>query len=167
MISSELEDAINDQIKMEFESASYYLGMSTHFKNENWDGFAHFMKAQSLEEVEHAMKFRDFLYEVDGQAVIPGLDQPKSEYDSIEAVFETALQQEKDVTESISNLVDTADANGDKTARSLLQWFIDEQVEEENLMDDILTKVRRLEGDKAGLVDLDEELGERPLEGEE
>lgn len=163
MISDELEQAINDQIKMEFESASYYLGMSAHFLSEDWDGFANFMRAQSMEEVEHAMKFHDFLFEVDSEATIPGLEKPQNTYNSIEEVFETALNQEQEVTRSISNLVDIAEDNGDRAAMSLLQWFIDEQVEEENLMGDLLTRVRRLEGDTAGLVDLDQELGKRDI----
>ncbi len=161
MISKELAEELNRQIQEEFQSASYYLGMASWFEHETWDGFAHFMKVQSEEEVEHAMKFYDFLNRVDVQAVIPGLEEPEIEYDSIVEVFETALKQEQHITGRIHRLLELARENDDPEALSLLQWFVDEQIEEENLMGDLLDKVRRIDGDPTGLLYLDDELSER------
>lgn len=167
MISDELADAMNQQIKEEFQSASYYMGMATWLEYESWDGFANFMKVQSHEEVEHAMKFYDFLNEVGRKAEIPGLEKPETEYQSITEVFETALKQEEHITERIHELLELAEEQGEPEAFSLLEWFVDEQVEEENLMGDLLVKVRRLDGDTPGLMYLDDELGKRGLEDDE
>lgn len=161
MISDELTDAINNQIKEEFQSETYYLGMAAYFEHEDWDGFANFMKIQAEEEREHAMKFYDFLSEVDQKIHIPSLEAPETEYDSIEDVFETALKQEKHITERIHDLLSLARENKDYEAESILQWFVEEQIEEEDLMGTILNKIRRARDDEAALLMLDQELGER------
>ncbi len=161
MISDELAEAINEQIGMELESASYYLGMAAFLNHENWNGFAHFMKVQAQEELEHAMKFYEFLDEVGQRVRIPSVPEPRGEYDSLEDVFETALNQEKRVTESIHDLLELAVANNDHPADSILRWFVDEQVEEENLMGDHLDMVSRADGDEAALFMLDEKLAQR------
>jgi ferritin len=166
MISDELNEAINEQIKEELQSETYYLGMAAHFEHEDWNGFAHFMKLQAEEEREHAMKFFDFLAEVDQSIEISALESPKTSYSSNQEVFETALEQEKHITGKIHDLLKLARENNDYEAESLLQWFVDEQVEEENLMGDILSQVRRAEGDEAALFMIDRELAERE-EGEE
>lgn len=167
MISDELAEAMNEQIGMELESASYYLGMAAFLNHENWNGFAHFMKVQAEEELEHAMKFYEFLDEVGQRVHIPSVPEPQGEYDSLVHVFETALNQEKRVTESIHNLLEMARDNSDHPADSILEWFVDEQVEEENLMGDHLQRVSRAEGDEAALLMLDEKLGKREPEEEE
>lgn len=161
MISQELAQKINAQIREEFQSETYYLGMAAYFEEEDWNGFAHFMKLQAEEEREHAMKFFDFLSEVDKSVEVPQIDAPRTDYSSITEVFETALEQEQHITEKIHELVQLARENQDYEAESLLQWFVDEQVEEENLMDDILSKVNRAEGDEAALIMIDRELAER------
>jgi ferritin len=165
VISNELTEKLNDQIKEELQSETYYLGMASYFEEEDWNGFAHFMKLQAEEEREHAMKFFDFLSEVDQPIEIPGTESPRNEYSSISEVFETALEQEKHITEKIHDLLSLARKNDDYEAESLLQWFVDEQIEEENLMGEILSQVRRAEGDEAALFMIDRELAERE-EGE-
>lgn len=161
MISDKLASNLNEQIRVELQSEAYYLGMAAYFEEEDWNGFAHFMKIQAEEEREHAMKFFDFLAEVDGSIAIPERESPKTDYASIREVFETALEQEQHVTEKIHDLVSIARENNDYEADSLLQWFVDEQIEEENLMGDILSRVNRAEGDEAALFLIDEELAER------
>lgn len=161
MISKELADELNQQIKEELQSEFYYLGMAAYFREEDWEGFANFMEVQADEEHEHAMKFYDFLDEVGQAIVVPSVEKPSTQFKSIEGVFETALEQENHITERIHKLLEIAHQNDDHEAESLLQWFVDEQVEEENLMDNILHKVRRADDDSAALLMLDEELGER------
>lgn len=166
MISDELTEKINEQIKEEFQSETYYLGMAAHFEENDWNGFSHFMKLQAEEEREHAMKFFDFLAEVDQPIEIPEIESPKTSFGSITEVFETALEQEKHITGKIHDLLTLARQKNDHEAESLLQWFVDEQVEEENLMGDILSKIRRAEGDETALLMIDDELSERE-DGEE
>lgn len=161
MISDELADAINNQIKEEFQSETYYLGMAAYFEDEDWDGFANFMKIQAEEEREHAMKFFDFLSEVDRKIQIPAIDAPETDYDSIADVFETALEQEQHITGRIHDLLSLSRKNDDYEAESILQWFVEEQIEEEDLMGTILNRIRRARGDEAALMMLDQELGER------
>jgi ferritin len=161
MISDKLADQINEQIRVEFQSEAYYLGMAAYFEEQDWNGFAHFMKLQAEEEREHAMKFFDFLAEVDEPVEVPERESPRTDYSSIREVFETALEQEQHVTKKIHELVDVARDRKDYEAESLLQWFVDEQIEEENLMGDILSRVKRAEGDEAALFMIDEDLAER------
>ncbi|MFB6226790.1 MAG: ferritin [bacterium] len=166
MISSELADAINKQIQEEFQSETYYLGMAAYLEDEDWDGFAHFMKVQAEEEREHALKFFDFLSEVDKKVQIPAIEAPETNYNSIEDVLSTALEQEEHITSRIHNLLSMARENNDYEAESILQWFVEEQVEEENLMGTILNRVRRAQDDEAALLMLDQELGERDPEAD-
>jgi len=161
MISDELTDQLNQQIKEELQSEFYYLGMAAYFRGEDWEGFAHFMEVQAEEEHEHAMKFYQFLDEVGKTIVIPEVEKPSISYESIEDVFETALKQEQHITQRVHQLVELAREQNDYEAESILQWFVDEQVEEENLMDNILQKVRRAGDDTAALLILDEEFGNR------
>jgi len=167
MISDRLTERLNEQIRMEFQSASYYMGMRMYLTREDWPGMASFMEAQALEEAGHAKKFYDFLDEVDREASMPGVEEPRGDFASLEEVFETALQQEKKVTESIHRLFEVAREEGDYPAYSLLEWFVDEQVEEENTFRGILTKIRRLQDQPLALYELDEQLGRRSLNGEE
>lgn len=164
MISQRLTEKINDQIRMEFQSASYYMGMRMYLSRKDWPGMAQFMEAQALEEATHAKKFYDFLDEVDQDATMRGLDEPKEDFSSLEDVFETALQQEQSVTESIHELYEIAQEEGDYQAFTLLEWFVDEQIEEENTFRTILTKIRRLQDEPLALYELDEELGQRSLQ---
>lgn len=166
MISDELTDALNNQIKEELQSETYYLGMAAYFEDQDWDGFAHFMKLQAEEEREHAMKFYDFLSEVDRKVEIPGLDAPETEYDSIEDVFATALKQEEHITQRIHDLLGLAREHQDYEAESILQWFVEEQIEEEDLMGTILNRIRRAKDDEAALMMLDQELGKRSADEE-
>ncbi len=161
MISGELAEQLNKQIKEELQSETYYLGMAAYFEKEDWNGFAHFMSLQAEEEREHAMKFYDFLADVGKSIEVPGVDSPKTSYSSLSEVFETALEQEEHITGRIHDLLNLARANDDYEAESLLQWFVDEQVEEENHMSEILNQVRRAEGDEAALFMIDRELAER------
>lgn len=161
MISDQLTEKLNEQIQEELQSEMYYLGMAAYFKQEDWNGFAHFMRVQAEEEREHALKFYDFLAEVDQPIRVPGTEAPSSDFSSISEVFETALEQEQHITGKIHEALNLAREQNDYEAESLLQWFVDEQVEEENLMRGVLRQVRRAEREETGLLLLDQKLGER------
>lgn len=161
MLSEKLLNALNDQVQFEFDSANLYLAMAAYLANEELDGFAHFFKVQYEEEKFHALKFFDFINEMDGRVIIKGLSDPSNNYDSPLDVFEKALAHEKEVTKRIYNLMDLAMAEKEHATISFLKWFIDEQVEEENSMKDVIKKLKRIGEEGQGLFILDAELAQR------
>ena len=161
MLSKTMQDAINEQIKNELYSAYLYLSMSAYCETNSLPGFARWMRAQSQEEVEHAMKFFDFVNERGGRVVLQAIDQPPLEFESPRAIFEQSLEHERKVTGMIHSLYELALEEKDYAAQILLHWFIDEQVEEESSAAQILDTLEMI-GDKGqALVMLDRELGKR------
>ncbi len=161
MLSEKLLKELNDQIKYEQFSANYYLAMAAHCAAQDFNGFANFFVVQAQEEQFHAMKFFHFINEVGGRVLINALDEPKNEYSSLEEIFTLALEHEKFVTRRIYTLMDLAVEEKEHATISFLNWFIDEQVEEEASMSDILTKVRRLGEKGEGIYHLDNEMAQR------
>jgi len=161
MISEKLLNALNDQVNYEFLSAHYYLALAAFCNDQDLDGFAHFFTVQAEEERFHAMKFFDFINEMDGRVTIKGIDEPKNEFKSMIDVFETALEHEQSVTKRIYNLMDMAMEEKEHATISLLKWFVDEQVEEEASMKNIIKKLKRLGEDSHGIFMLDAELAQR------
>ena len=160
-ISDAMVSAINDQIKAEFDSAYIYLAMSAYFKDAGLDGMAHWMKKQYTEEVEHAEKFIDYLYERGARVIIPDVAKPKESYtDALEA-FKTAYAHEQYVTSRIYKLVDLAVSEKDYATQSMLKWYVDEQMEEEDNTSSIVAKLEYLGGDKHGTYIVDRELAAR------
>ena len=156
-----MEEAINQQINAELYSAYLYLSMSSYFKSVNLAGFANWMKIQAQEEVTHAMKFYDYLIERGGRATMLPIDAPKTTWSSPLSVFEETYKHEQKVTGLINNLMNLALAEKDHASVNMLQWFIDEQVEEESSADEIVQKLK-LVGDRgSGLFMLDQQLGQR------
>ncbi len=161
MLSEKLVKELNDQIKYEQFSANYYLAMAAYCAAQDFNGFANFFMVQAQEEQFHAMKFFNFINEVGGRVLISALDEPKNEYTSLEEIFTLALEHEKFVTRRIYTLMDLAVEEKEHATVSFLNWFIDEQVEEEAGMSDILTKVRRLGEKGEGIYRLDNEMAQR------
>lgn len=161
MLSSKLEKTINEQIKNELYSAYLYLSMAAYFDSINLPGFAHWMRVQFGEEQGHALKFYKYVYERGGRITLQAIDQPPSEFSSPLAVFEQTLEHEQKVTSLINNLYALAAQENDYATQVFLQWFISEQVEEEDNAVQIIELLRRI-GDKGqGLVMLDRELARR------
>ena len=161
MLSKKMQDAINEQIKNELYSGYLYLAMAAYAEEQNLPGFAHWMKAQCQEEVEHAMKFFDYVAERGGRVELKAIDEPPVEFDSPTALFEMTLAHEKKVTALINDLYELALEEKDYASQVLLQWYSEEQVEEENSASQILDTLERI-GDKGhALVSLDRELGRR------
>lgn len=157
-----LEKAMNDQITKELYSAYLYLSMAAYFESESLEGFSHWMKIQAQEEIIHAMKFFNFLNERGARVVLGAIDKPPASFPSIEDVFKKTLAHEKKVTASINNLYKMAKKVNDNAASVFLQWFINEQVEEEKNPTDILGKLKYVSKQPAGILILDKELAARP-----
>lgn len=160
-ISDAMISAINDQIKAEFDSAYIYLAMSAYFKDAGLDGMSHWMKKQYAEEVEHAEKFIDYLYERGARVVIPDVAKPKDSYADALDAFKTAYAHEQYVTSRIYKLVDLAVSEKDYATQSMLKWFVDEQMEEEDNTSSIVSKLEFLGSDKHGVYTVDRELSGR------
>ena len=161
MISKKLEDALNDQINKEFYSAYLYLGIAAHFESEGLKGFAKWMRAQAGEEQGHAMKIYDYLFSVDAKPVLKAVKEAPVHYEkSPVEVIQEVLKHEQYVTASVNSLYELALAEKDYKTQNFLQWFINEQVEEEANDRDILDTFKYIDGN-AGLLILDKELGKR------
>ena len=161
MLSKKMQDAINEQIKNELYSGYLYLAMAAYAEAQNLPGFAHWMKAQCQEEVEHAMKFFGHVAERGGRVELRAIDEPPVEFDSPTALFEMTLEHEKKVTGLINDLYELALAEKDYASQVLLQWYIGEQVEEEANATEILETLRMAGGKGQALVMMDRALASR------
>lgn len=167
MLSEKLVEEFNEQIKHEFFSANYYLSMAAYCKDQNLDGFANFFIVQAEEERFHAMKFFNFLDEMGSRVVITGYDDPRTDFESMSDVFAAGLEHEQFVTKRIYHLMDIAMDEKSYPAISFLNWFVDEQVEEEATMTDLLEKLKLINNNPNGLFMLDKELSTRTFVSEE
>lgn len=160
-LSPTLEAAYNAQILMEFESVYAYLQMAADLEYENWTGFSHWMHLQSQEEWGHANKFTHFVLQRGGKVTLQPLAAPGTGAVSPLAAFERALEHEQRVSQAIHNLYAKAAAENDYASLPLLQWFVNEQVEEEDMVGKIVEQMRKVGGDGTGLLILDRELAQR------
>ena len=160
-ISEAMTAAINDQIKAEFDSAYIYLAMSAYFEDAGLAGMSHWMRKQYKEEVEHAEKFIAYLYERGARVIIPEIAKPKESYNDALDVFRTAYAHEQYVTSRIYKLVDLAVSEKDYATQSMLKWFVDEQMEEEDNTGGIVAKLEFLGNDKHSIYMVDRELASR------
>jgi ferritin len=161
VLGKAVEDAMNEQIKNELFSAYQYLSMAALCEAENLPGFAHWMRAQTREETEHAMKFYDFILDRNGRVVLQGIDGPLVEFGSPLEVFEKALEHERRVTAMINDLYGLAARENDYASQTFLQWFVTEQVEEEKNAGDVVETLRMIGDGSEALFLLDRELGQR------
>lgn len=159
MISEKLQKAINEQITAELWSANLYMSMSFYLQKEGFDGFAHWMKKQSEEELSHAYQMADYLMKRGGTAVVDKVDVVPTGWGSPLEVFEHVYKHECHVSELIDALVDVASAEKDKATQDFLWSFVREQVEEEATAQNIVDRIRKM-GDSA-LCYLDGQLGAR------
>lgn len=158
MISEKIQKAINKQIKEEEHSSRLYLSMASWCEVNGYPGAAVFLYEHSDEERMHQLKLFKFLNDRGGHAMTFALDEPASEFDSLQDVFEKVYEHEKYITSCINELVGLAMKENDFTTANFLQWYVTEQIEEESLMTTILDKFRMAEGMKGGLFHIDKEL---------
>ena len=161
MVSKKMEEALNKQVNAEMYSAYLYLSMESYFKSLNLNGFANWMRMQTQEEMMHAMKIYDFINERGGRIILKPIEGPSTEWDSPLAVFEAVYAHEQKVTGLINDLVDLAIEEKDHATNTFLQWFVNEQVEEEASADEIVQQLKMMENAPGGMFMLDRELGQR------
>jgi ferritin len=161
MLSKKMQDAINDQINAEVFSAYLYLSMSAYFESENLPGFANWTFVQYQEELTHAHKFFHYINSRAGRVELKKVDAPKKTWKSILEVMEETLAHEQYVTSRIYNLVEISEKEKDFATRSMLQWYVDEQVEEEENAMKLIATLKHLGNSRSGLLALDKELTER------
>lgn len=161
MLNENLLKALNEQVNFEFYSSYTYLAMAGYCESIDLAGFANFFRVQAKEELDHAMKLYDYVYQKNGSIELDKIDKPQVTYEGAVDVFEKGYQHEQLVTQKIYELTDIAYETKEHATISLLKWFIDEQVEEENNFNTILKKVKRAEENTAALYLLDDELANR------
>lgn len=160
-LSQRVQDAINEQINIEFISSYTYLSMSAWCERKNFLGSAAWLRKQSQEEKEHAMKLYEFLADRGATIKLLAIPAPAVNWDSLQDVFESALHQEESVSESINKLYETALEEKAYATAAELQWFLTEQVEEEKTARHIVAQFALIKNDGPALLDLDRELGSR------
>ncbi|OGS12451.1 MAG: ferritin [Elusimicrobia bacterium RIFOXYA2_FULL_58_8] len=160
-INNKMEEAINKQVNAELYSAYLYLGMSARCSELNLKGMANWFYVQAQEEMTHAMKFYRFILERSGSARLPGIEGVRSDWKNPLEMFAAAYEHEQKVTALINNLMDIATAERDHASASMLNWFIDEQVEEEANASEITEKLKLVGESREGLFMLDKELSTR------
>ena len=158
MLSKKMQKALNDQVNAELNAYYTYLSMSAFFEDKNLRGFAAWMRNHSDEEMVHAMKLYDFINERRGRVILQPVAEPKNDWDTTLSVFEDALDHEKRVTSLIDKLVDLSIKESDHATNSFLQWFVDEQVEEEAIVDEVIQSLKLVGDFGPGIFLLDREL---------
>jgi len=161
MISKKVEKALNEQLNAELYSAYLYLSMAAWFESQNLPGFASWMRIQTREENTHAMKFFGFVNERRGRVTLKAIEEPAKEWKSPLAAFEAALEHEQYITGRIDDLVNLAATEKDHATAAFLQWFVNEQVEEEASVDRLVQQFKMANNAPGALLMLDHELGER------
>lgn len=164
MITKKMESALNEQINAELWSAYLYLAMSLDAEAKALKGIANWFYVQWLEEQDHARIFQDFLSDIGARVELKSIDSVPQEWDTPLEMFRVTLRHEKNVTEMIWNLVRLALKEQDFATLSRLQWFVDEQIEEERSAGDIAQYLESAKGDYAALRDIDEKLADRKYE---
>lgn len=161
MISKRLHDAINAQINAELWSAYLYLAMSLDAENKGYKGVANWFYVQFQEEQAHARIFMNYLNSRDAKVTLLPIDPVPASWDSVLDMFRQTLEHEKKVTSLINNLAFIATDDRDFASINRLNWFIDEQVEEEESARDMIAGVESVEGNKYGMYMLDKDLAAR------
>jgi len=157
-ISSKMAKALNDQIAYETSATNAYLAIASWCERTGYEGSAAFFFEQANEENQHMLKFIHYLNTVGAQAIIPSTKQPQNKFTSIEATFKAGLKSEQMVTKLINKLVELAQKEKDQGTYTFLQWFVNEQIEEETLFETILQKFNLLGKDKLAIYQIDQSL---------
>jgi len=152
---------MNDQLKVELQSAYAYLGMAAYCETISLGGFATWLRRQAEEEYDHAMRFYNFVNDRQGEVELSALEAPATKYKSPLAVFEKAFEQEQSVTAAIDKLYELVNDEKDFASQAWLDWFVTEQVEEEKTVALIVDKLKMIGDRGEALFILDKELGSR------
>ncbi len=161
VIKEKVQKAVNKQINAELYSSYLYLSMAAYFESISLRGFAHWMKAQAEEERGHAMKLYEYIIDRNGVVTLAGIDGPRTEWKSPLAAFSEAYAHEVKVTSMINDILSLAREEGDYATEEMLDWFVNEQMDEEANPKLIIDKLKIIKDSGDGLLRLDSELGER------
>ncbi len=166
-LSTKMQEALNKQINAEFYSSFIYLSMASYFQSVNLTGCASWMRQQGQEEHDHALKIVDYVENRLGRVFLSPIDGPPAEWSSALNVFEEAFKHEQKVTKMIHDLANLANSDKDQATSVFLQWFVNEQVEEEATVDQIVQNLKMVGNDATGLFIIDRELAQRGAAGGE
>lgn len=166
MVSNKIEQLINEQITKEQYAAQYYLAMAAWFYDQDLDGIANYFRVQAKEELMHADKMFDYLNDVGGRIKLGTVEAPPQDFKDAQDIFEKALEHEKAVTKSIFNIYKVATDEGNYATCAFLQWFINEQVEEEASASQLVAKIKMVKDNNSALYLFDQELGQRTFQGD-
>jgi ferritin len=158
MISSKIESALNRQIDLEGFSSMYYLSMASWCEIKGYNGIAQFLYHHSDEERVHMLKLFRYINDRGGHALVPGLESPPKDFQSIQGIFEIVLSHEVKVSNEINALVELCIQEKDYTTHNFLQWYVTEQIEEESLARNVLDKLKLIGEDKGGMYLFDRDL---------
>jgi ferritin len=161
LLSEKIEKLINEQIRNELFSGYLYLSMSAYLSSINLNGYANWFRIQAQEERDHAMIMYNYVLRAGGRVELLAIEQPKTDFSDLGEVLKDTLEHEKKVTAMIYNIMDVANAEKDYKTIQMLNWFVDEQVEEEENATENLEKYNMLGQDKKALYLLDKEMGAR------
>lgn len=161
MVSETIINLVNDQITKEQYAAQLYLSMSAWFYAQDLEGIGNYFRVQSKEELMHADKMFDYVNDIGGKVILNEIPKPPSEFNNAQEIFEKALDHERLVTKSIFNIVKAANDESDFATTSFLQWFINEQVEEESSASLLVTKIKMVKDNPSALYLFDQELAQR------
>lgn len=161
VLDPKIEAALNKQINQEMAAAYNYFAMASYFEHNNLKGFASWMLQQRTEELTHAMRIYDYMHDRGGKVEFAAVEKPVTHFDSVEAVFEKALEQERANTAVINETYGLAVELKDYATQSQMQWFVDEQVEEEATVGEALSMVQLAGENRSALLVLNEQFGTR------
>ena len=161
MLNAKVQEAFNQQINAELFSEYLYLSMAAHFESESLKGMANWMRIQAGEEHNHAMKFYHFIIDRNGKVVLTQIDAPKTAWNSPLDAFQDAYKHELKITGMINNLANLAIDEKDHAAHQFLEWFVNEQVEEEAAAQMIVDQLKLVGENGVAIYMIDQELGKR------
>jgi ferritin len=161
MISNTINEILNEQINKEFYSGYLYLSMSAYLKELGLNGFSSWTKIQAKEEVEHGLKIFDYLINCNSFITLKQIKTPEFEFQGILSIFEKIYEHEKSITNSIMSVAKKAEEECDRTTLNFIDWFIEEQLDEEENVKNIIKRLELFGDNKVALYLMDKELGER------
>ena len=161
MLSEKINEILNEQINKEFYSGYLYLSMSAHMKELGLNGFASWLKHQAKEEVEHGLKIFDHLIDRNSFVTLKQIRTPEFEFQGIISVFNVIYEHEQCITRSIMSVAKLAEEECDRTTLNFVDWFIEEQIEEEETVKNIIKRLELFGEDKVALYLMDKELSSR------
>ena len=161
MVSEKINEIMNEQINKEFYSGYLYLSMSAHLHEIGLFGFSSWLKMQAKEEVEHGLKLLDYLLERSSYVTLKQIRTPEFEFKGVSSVFQTLYEHERCITHSVMEIAKLAEEECDRKTLSFIDWFIEEQTEEEQQVKDIIKRLELFGEEKTALYLMDKELGQR------